>query len=154
MDEVDTYELAIQMGTSPEMINKHYVHSDDYDRSTAVTRAKKSQIPGIGWIIVIKRWKAIAMMWIVLCMASARSAAMAFNPIVDTRFDVNNPRTQNRVLPSGRVDMKNYWLFLIVSSALFVFAAGMLNNLALYLSPVKGGIKVYQRGGVIMYHSG
>ena len=76
------------------------------------------------------------MMWIIVCMAGARSAAMAFNRIVDARFDVNNPRTQNRALPSGRVDMKNYWLFLIASSTLFVFAAGMLNNLALYLSPV------------------
>ena len=80
--------------------------------------------------------EAEEMMWIVVCMAGARSAAMAFNRIVDARFDVNNPRTQNRALPSGRVDMKNYWLFLIASSALFVFAAGMLNNLALYLSPV------------------
>jgi hypothetical protein len=43
---VDSYELAIQMGTSPEMINKHYVYSDDYDRSTAVTRVKKSEISG------------------------------------------------------------------------------------------------------------
>ena len=80
--------------------------------------------------------EAEKVMWIVVCMAGARSAAMAFNRIVDARFDVNNPRTQNRALPSGRVDMKNYWLFLIASSALFVFAAGMLNNLALYLSPV------------------
>ena len=80
--------------------------------------------------------EAEKMIWIVVCMAGARSAAMAFNRIVDARFDVNNPRTQNRALPSGRVDMKNYWLFLIASSALFVFAAGMLNNLALYLSPV------------------
>jgi 4-hydroxybenzoate polyprenyltransferase len=80
--------------------------------------------------------EAEKMIWIVVCMAGARSAAMAFNRIVDARFDVNNPRTKNRALPSGRVDMKNYWLFLIASSALFVFAAGMLNNLALYLSPV------------------
>jgi integrase len=42
LGEVDTFELAIQMGTSPEMILQHYVHSDDYDRSTAVTRIKKS----------------------------------------------------------------------------------------------------------------
>jgi hypothetical protein len=45
MGEVDTYELAIQMSTSPEMLNKHYVHSDDYDRITAVTRVKRLQIP-------------------------------------------------------------------------------------------------------------
>jgi 4-hydroxybenzoate polyprenyltransferase len=76
------------------------------------------------------------MMWMVVCMVGARSAAMAFNRIVDARFDVKNPRTQGRALPSGRVDMKSYWLFLVASSALFIFAAGMLNNLALYLSPV------------------
>jgi 4-hydroxybenzoate polyprenyltransferase len=76
------------------------------------------------------------MMWIVVCMVGARSAAMAFNRIVDARFDVKNPRTQDRALPSGRVDVKSYWLFLIASSALFIFAAGMLNSLTLYLSPV------------------
>jgi hypothetical protein len=34
------------MDTNPKIINKHYVHSDDFDRSTAITRVKKSQIPG------------------------------------------------------------------------------------------------------------
>jgi 4-hydroxybenzoate polyprenyltransferase len=80
--------------------------------------------------------ETIKMMWIVVCMVGARSAAMAFNRIVDARFDVENPRTQGRALPSGRVDVKSYWLFLIASSALFIFAAGMLNSFALYLSPV------------------
>jgi 4-hydroxybenzoate polyprenyltransferase len=84
--------------------------------------------------------EAIKLMWIVVCMVGARSAAMAFNRIADARFDLVNPRTEERALPSGRVDVKNYWLFLIASSALFVFAAGMLNNLALYLSPVALGI--------------
>lgn len=74
--------------------------------------------------------------WIVVCMVGARSAAMAFNRIMDARFDKENPRTQGRALPSGQVDAKSYWLFLIASSALFVFAAGMLNELALYLSPL------------------
>ena len=80
--------------------------------------------------------EAEKMMWIVVCMVGARSAAMAFNRIVDARFDVKNPRTQERALPSRRVDMKSYWLFLIVSSGFFIFSAGMLNSLALYLSPV------------------
>jgi len=80
--------------------------------------------------------EAKKLMWIVVCMVGARSAAMAFNRIVDARFDLKNPRTQERALPSGRVNVKSYWLFLIVSSALFIFAAGMLNSLALYLSPV------------------
>ena len=80
--------------------------------------------------------ETIKLMWIVACMVGARSAAMAFNRIVDARFDMKNPRTQERALPSGRVDVKSYWLFLITSSALFIFSAGMLNSLALYLSPV------------------
>jgi 4-hydroxybenzoate polyprenyltransferase len=80
--------------------------------------------------------EAIKLMWIVVCMVGARSAAMAFNRIVDARFDVKNPRTQERALPSGRVDVKSYRLFLIASSAIFIFSAGMLNSLALYLSPV------------------
>jgi 4-hydroxybenzoate polyprenyltransferase len=80
--------------------------------------------------------EAIKLMWIFVCMVCARSAAMAFNRIVDARFDVKNPRTRERALPSGRVDVKSYWLFFIASSLLFIFSAGMLNRLALYLSPV------------------
>ena len=76
------------------------------------------------------------LLWIVACMFGARSAAMAFNRIVDARFDKKNSRTANRALPSGLVDVKSYWVFLIASSALFVFSAWMLNSLAFYLSPL------------------
>ena len=74
--------------------------------------------------------------WVVACMVGARSAAMAFNRIIDARYDMKNPRTQDRALPSGRVDERSYWLFLIAFSLVFVFSAGMLNQLALYLSPL------------------
>ena len=74
--------------------------------------------------------------WIVVCMVGARSAAMAFNRIVDARFDKENPRTQDRALPSGKISVSNYALFLVASSAVFVFSAWMLNSLAFYLSPV------------------
>jgi len=76
------------------------------------------------------------LVWVVVCMVGARSAAMAFNRIIDARFDAKNPRTQGRALPSGRVDANSYWLFLIVFSLIFIFSAGMLNQLALYLSPL------------------
>jgi len=76
------------------------------------------------------------LVWVVVCMVGARSAAMAFNRIIDARFDAKNPRTQGRALPSGRVDAISYWLFLIVFSLIFIFSAGMLNQLALYLSPL------------------
>ncbi len=74
--------------------------------------------------------------WILVCMVGARSAAMAFNRIADARFDALNPRTQNRALPAGAVGITAYWVFLLVSSAIFIFAAGRLNSLALMLSPL------------------
>ena len=76
------------------------------------------------------------LIWIVVCMVGARSAAMAFNRIVDARFDAKNPRTRERALPSGQVGIGSYWAFLIASSILFVFSAWMLNPLAFYLSSV------------------
>ncbi len=75
-------------------------------------------------------------LWIVVAMFGARSAAMAFNRIVDAKYDANNPRTQSRALPSGKIGVRAYWVFLVLCSVLFVFAAAMLNTLALYLSPV------------------
>ncbi len=76
------------------------------------------------------------LIWIVVCMVGARSAAMAFNRIVDARVDAKNPRTLERALPSGQVGIGSYWAFLIASSILFIFSAWMLNSLAFYLSPV------------------
>jgi len=76
------------------------------------------------------------LLWIIVCMVGARSAAMAFNRIVDARLDKENPRTQDRALPSGKINVGNYAVFLVASSALFIFSAWMLNSLAFYLSPV------------------
>lgn len=76
------------------------------------------------------------LLWILLCMFGARNAAMAFNRIVDARLDAQNPRTRDRALPAGKVKLGQYWAFLIVSAGIFIFAAGQLNRLALWLSPV------------------
>ena len=76
------------------------------------------------------------LVWILVCMVGARSAAMAFNRIVDARYDAMNPRTCERAIPSGKVSFSSYWTFLVLSSVLFVFSAWMLNKLAFYLSPV------------------
>jgi 4-hydroxybenzoate polyprenyltransferase len=75
-------------------------------------------------------------LWIVVAMVGARSAAMGFNRLVDRRYDALNPRTSSRALPSGHVTSRFVWLFVLVSAALFVGAAWMLNPLAFYLSPV------------------
>jgi 4-hydroxybenzoate polyprenyltransferase len=69
-------------------------------------------------------------------MFGARNAAMAFNRIVDAKLDARNPRTQNRALPEGKVTIAQYVVFLVISSALLIWASYMLNPLAFYLSPV------------------
>jgi 4-hydroxybenzoate polyprenyltransferase len=74
--------------------------------------------------------------WIVVCMVSARSAAMAFNRLVDFEIDAANPRTQMRALPSGSLSRKFVALFVIVSCGVFVAGSAMLNRLTLLLSPV------------------
>ena len=76
------------------------------------------------------------LLWIIVCMVGARSAAMAFNRIVDARFDEKNPRTKDRPLPSGKISLRYYRTFVLASSILFVFSSWMLNDLAFYLSPV------------------
>jgi 4-hydroxybenzoate polyprenyltransferase len=74
--------------------------------------------------------------WIVVCMVGARSAAMGFNRLVDARFDALNPRTAMRELPRGAMTRWEAALFVVVSSAVFVFAASRLSTLCLVLAPV------------------
>ena len=74
--------------------------------------------------------------WIVVCMVTARSAAMGFNRLVDARFDAQNPRTSNRELPSGRMSAFEAGAFVAVMSLAFIGAAGQLSRLCLVLSPV------------------
>ena len=74
--------------------------------------------------------------WILLAMVGARSAAMAFNRLVDLPFDSRNPRTASRALPQRLVTKGFVTGFIIVSSAALVFAASRLNTLSLMLSPV------------------
>ena len=76
------------------------------------------------------------LLWIVLAMVGARSAAMGFNRLVDKQFDKANPRTKNRHLPSGRLKETEIILFIILFSILFIFSAFQLNALCFYLSPV------------------
>lgn len=74
--------------------------------------------------------------WITAAMVGARSAAMSFNRIADRQIDAENPRTEARELPAGKLSVGFAWTFMIASCVLFVLAAAMLNRLTLYLSPV------------------
>src|SRR6478672_3379903 len=74
--------------------------------------------------------------WIVLCMVSARSAAMAFNRVADARIDAANPRTAMRAIPAGILSQRFAMIFVIVACALFVLGAAELDRATLYLSPL------------------
>jgi 4-hydroxybenzoate polyprenyltransferase len=74
--------------------------------------------------------------WILVAMVAARSAAMGFNRLVDARMDALNPRTSNREIPRGAMSAREAVIFVVVSSAIFVFASWRLNPLCFALSPV------------------
>ncbi len=74
--------------------------------------------------------------WIIIAMVAARSAAMSFNRLADVSIDAANPRTRTRALPAGMLTRNFVTSFVIVSSAIFVLAAWELNRLAFLLSPV------------------
>ena len=74
--------------------------------------------------------------WIVLCMVSARSAAMAFNRLADAQIDAANPRTATRAIPAGLLSQKFVAVFVTASCVVFVISAAQLNRMTFYLSPV------------------
>jgi 4-hydroxybenzoate polyprenyltransferase len=76
------------------------------------------------------------LIWIIVCMISARSAAMAFNRLADAEIDAANPRTRNRALPAGMLSRRFVASFVVVSCAVFIVGAAMLNRLTLVLAPV------------------
>ena len=84
-----------------------------------------------GWHGRVQDWVGI-----LLCMATARSAAMAFNRLVDRRFDALNPRTAGRHLPAGLMSVRSVAVFTLVCSLAFVASTLLFlpNRWPLYLS--------------------
>ncbi len=82
-------------------------------------------------------------LWVVLAMVGARTCAMGFNRIVDARFDKANPRTAERAIPSGAVNMREAWAMVILAGILFFFAAWSLNSLTLKLAPFALGLTLF-----------
>lgn len=74
--------------------------------------------------------------WIILAMVGARTAAMAMNRLIDADIDARNPRTAVRAIPAGLIGRGLTFVFIILSTALMLFSAYMLNPLCLKLSPI------------------
>jgi 4-hydroxybenzoate polyprenyltransferase len=93
----------------------------------ALASAVLAAVPGMSWRPLV---------WVVVAMVGARSAAMGFNRLADQDLDARNPRTAGRELPRGLLRRGEVWVFVIASAAALVVAAAMLNPLCLALSPL------------------
>jgi 4-hydroxybenzoate polyprenyltransferase len=80
--------------------------------------------------------EGLDLVWILVCMVTARSSAMGFNRIIDRDIDASNPRTSDREIPTGQLSVRAAWGFVIGSAVLFVAASAALGPLVLALSPV------------------
>ena len=88
----------------------------------------------LAWREHVVTWRHV--LWIGVCMVTARSAAMGFNRLVDARFDAGNPRTSGRELPSGKMSSREAAVFVALMSLAFVAAAAQLSWLCFVLAPV------------------
>jgi len=86
--------------------------------------------------VALQAEAARPLLWILVAMVGARSAAMGFNRLVDARIDALNPRTAMRELPRGAMTRREATVFVLVSSLVFVYAAWRLNPVCFALSPV------------------
>jgi 4-hydroxybenzoate polyprenyltransferase len=90
-----------------------------------------------GAVLAAGAWPPLrVLVWIVVCMVAARSAAMAFNRLVDAKLDAANPRTATRAIPAGMLTTGFVAGFVVVSAGVFFWGAAMLNHLTLLLAPV------------------
>ncbi|QNL50011.1 UbiA family prenyltransferase [Olivibacter sp. SDN3] len=79
-------------------------------------------------------WQLLLLM--LICMVTARNAAMAFNRYLDRDIDILNPRTAMRDIPAGRISAKSALLFTLINCFIFLIATYFINPLCFYLSPI------------------
>lgn len=111
-----------------EMIKfEHSVFALPFALTGALLAWRETHAPG--------RVFAAKLVWIVVAMVAARSAAMAFNRTLDAAIDARNPRTRLRQIPAGHLSIGFAWGFTGVAVLVFLGAARMLNPLCLKLAP-------------------
>jgi 4-hydroxybenzoate polyprenyltransferase len=91
----------------------------------------------VGFFYAIKsgyKFDGTKLVYVLLCMVFARSAAMAFNRYVDHKFDALNPRTKNREIPSGIITVRSTFWFVFINALLFITTTLFINPICFYLS--------------------
>lgn len=81
-------------------------------------------------------WWGVKLLLVIVCMITARSAAMAFNRYLDRNFDAKNPRTAIREIPKGIISANSALRFVILNCVLFIAATFFINPICFYLSPI------------------
>jgi 4-hydroxybenzoate polyprenyltransferase len=114
-----------------EMIKfEHSVFALPFALTGALLAARATHQSPRGWPTLRQ------ILWIILAMVAARSAAMTMNRIADLRYDRENPRTKQRALATGALSLEFAWFFTLVAVGVFFVAAWQLNPLALKLAPL------------------
>jgi 4-hydroxybenzoate polyprenyltransferase len=120
--------MASRIRTVLEMIKfEHSVFALPFALTGALLAARATQH---GWPTLRQ------ILWIVVAMVAARSAAMTINRIADLRYDKENPRTKMRALATGALSISFAWIFTLIAVVVFFLAAWQLNPLALKLAPL------------------
>jgi 4-hydroxybenzoate polyprenyltransferase len=78
----------------------------------------------------------VKLLLVLVCMVTARSAAMAFNRYLDRSFDAKNPRTAIREIPQGIISPNSALRFVILNCLIFTLATYTINPICFFLSPV------------------
>jgi 4-hydroxybenzoate polyprenyltransferase len=120
--------MAGRIRTILEMIKfEHSVFALPFALTGALLAARSTQ----------HSWPTLRqILWIIVAMVAARSAAMTINRIADLRYDKENPRTKMRALATGALSVSFAWTFTLIAVAVFFLAAWRLNPLALKLAPL------------------
>src|SRR5260221_11910132 len=112
-----------------EMIKfEHSVFALPFALTGALLAFRASHIPG--------RVFAGKLLWIVIAMVAARSAAMAFNRILDADIDARNPRTRARHIPAGLLSPRFAWAFTAVAGLRFFFGGSRLYSVFFEIGPL------------------
>ena len=87
-------------------------------------------------LIAVGHFEWRTLLLVLLCMVTNRNAAMAFNRLIDLRFDARNPRTANREIPRRLIHPRAALIFVLVNSLLFIGACAALNEITFILAPI------------------
>jgi len=80
------------------------------------------------------QFKWISLFWILIAMVGARSSAMGFNRIIDSEYDLLNPRTNNREIPQNKISKIEAFFFVIIFSIIFIISSAMISKICFILS--------------------